>query len=56
MEKTLTLTAGEIQALEWMIRLAELRIKEIQKEGNKLEQIVSYAYKEHVMNISNKLS
>lgn len=55
MEKTLTLTPGEIQALEWMIRLAELRIEEIQKEGNKLEKIISDAYKNHVISISNKL-
>jgi|GEM_PF-4990955 hypothetical protein len=55
MEKTLTLTPGEIQALEWMIRLAELRIEELQKKDNKLERIISDAYKNHVISISNKL-
>lgn len=55
MEKTLTLTPGEIQVLEWMIRLAEVRIEEIQKDCNKLEKIISEAYKNHVISISNKI-
>lgn len=53
MEKILTVT--EIETLRWMAILAELKIKELQKENNPEKQILSDFYKRNIMSILNKL-
>lgn len=53
MEKTLTTT--EIETLKWMAILAELKIKELQKENNPSKQILLDNHKRNVMSILNKL-
>jgi hypothetical protein len=53
MKKILTVT--EIETLKWMAILAELKIKELQKENNPEKQILSDFYKRNIMSILNKL-
>ena len=53
MKKILTVT--EIETLKWMTILAELKIKELQKENNPEKQILSDFYKRNIMSILNKL-
>ena len=47
MKKILTVT--EIETLKWMAILAELKIKELQKENNPEKQILSDFYKRNIM-------
>ena len=56
MEKTLILTPSEIQTLEWMARLIESRIEELQKENNKSRQIMLDTNRKNVKSILNKLT
>lgn len=49
------LTATEIETLKWMAILAELKIKELQKENNPEKQVVSDFHKRNIMNILTKL-
>lgn len=53
MEKILTAT--EIETLKWMAILAELKIKELQKENNPEKQVLSDFHKRNIMSILNKL-
>ena len=53
MKKILTVT--EIETLKWMAILAELKIKELQKENNPEKQILSDFYKRNIMSILNTL-
>lgn len=53
MDKKLTTT--EIETLRWMAILAELKIKELQKENNPEKQVVSDFHKRNIMSILNKL-
>lgn len=53
MEKILTFT--EIETLRWMAILAELKIKELQKENNPEKQVLSDFYKKNIVSILNKL-
>lgn len=50
------LTATEIETLKWMAILAELKIKELQKENNPEKQVLSDFYKRNIMSILNKLT
>ena len=49
------LTASEIETLKWMVILAELKIKELQKKNNPEKQVVSDFHKRNIMSILNKL-
>ena len=53
MEKILTVT--EIETLKRIAILAELKIKELQKENNPEKQVLSDFYKRNIMSILNKL-
>lgn len=53
MEKILTVT--EIETLKWMAILAELKIKELQKENNPEKQVLLNNHKKNIMSILNKL-
>lgn len=53
MEKILTVT--EIETLKWMAILAELKIKELQKENNPEKQVLSDFYKRNIMSMLDKL-
>ncbi len=50
------LTATEIETLKWMAILAELKIKELQKENNPEKQVVSDFHKRNIMSILVKLT
>ena len=50
------LTPSEIQTLEWMARLIESRIEELQKENNKSRQIMLDTNRKNVKSILNKLT
>ena len=49
------LTATEIETLKWMAILAELKIKELQKENNPEKKFLSDFHKRNIMSILNKL-
>ena len=53
MKKILTVT--EIETLKWMVILAELKIKELQKENNPSKQSLLNDHKKNIMSILNKL-
>ena len=49
------LTASEIETLKWMAILAELKIKELQKENNPSKQVLLDSHKRNIISILNKL-
>lgn len=49
------LTASEIETLKWMAILAELKIKELQKENNPSKQSLLNDHKKNIISILNKL-
>ena len=53
MEKILT--TNEIETLKWMAILAELKIKELQKENNPAKQDTIDSHKKNIVSILNKL-
>lgn len=49
------LTTSEIETLKWMAILAELKIKELQKENNPSKQSLLNDHKKNIISILNKL-